>query len=185
MSRIPANDGCCLEDLMICRTGFKRGIIALSPTFKLSTYHWWALPPVPCVQPTWPGKFLHLFYHPGLFKWVQQSRIEVKVECNGSGVSKARRVEVGFVLQWQQGGWHWRRRWWWFWRENGRQSAFFIQICKRVRLKLVGSWFCTCKSHHISWDLGHMGFGSHRVWVMGYCGCMGYWLGFPAYQVGN
>jgi len=27
MSGTPANDGCHLEDLMICQTGFKRGII--------------------------------------------------------------------------------------------------------------------------------------------------------------
>ena len=27
MSGIPANDGCRLKDLMICRTGFKQGII--------------------------------------------------------------------------------------------------------------------------------------------------------------
>ena len=53
--------------------------------------------------------------------------------------------------------------------ENERGSAFCIEICKRVGLKLVGSWFCTCKSHHISWDLGHMGYGLWGiadVWVI-------------------
>ena len=33
----------------------------------------------------------------------------------------------------------------------------------------VRSWFCSCKSHHISWDLGHMGYGLWGiadVWVI-------------------
>ena len=40
-----------------------------------------------------------------------------------------------------------------------------IQICKRVGWVMVLNVYITPY---------FMGFGSHGVWVMGYCGCMGY-----------
>ena len=49
-----------------------------------------------------------------------------------------------------------------------------------------------CSIIHVCYDIlteivpvTCMGFGSWGVWSIGFHGCMGYGLGFPAYQVGN
>src|SRR6266849_1332580 len=52
--------------------------------------------------------------------------------------------------------------------------ALFRAILPRVFFKKIGKFSFIC-----------MGFRSQRVWIMGYHRCMGYGLGFSAYQVGN
>jgi len=49
----------------------------------------------------------------------------------------------------------------------------------------------SCPLRYLNWNCTSyilvtcMGFGSQEVWGIGFCGCMGYWPGFPAYQVGH
>jgi len=70
----------------------------------------------------------------------------------------------------------------------------FYTVVFTKKVLLFFCWFmaCHCSIIHVCYNIlteivpvTCMGFGSWGVWSIGFRGCMGYGLGFPAYQVGN